>query len=142
MTTLDDFARKLQRDAKRAGWRAGASRCLEGWKVILTYGTPTENEARTIIGAALGQAFLERYEKTAPEGDANDVRGVWHLSASWRHGGSAPIGAKAQLAMLLMALRVPAESRDGIEPIHVFDNGVLRPKVTHVIWRETPTAKA
>lgn len=121
-----DIARRLKREAKKSDPLHGASRHHAGWRLALTYGDPTPEQAKAFIVERFGQEFYDK----VPE-DAENTGLEWHLSASWRGGFPVEAG-KLALDELLVALGVPEDKRTGFEFARVAGS----PQVTHWMWSE------
>jgi len=131
-----DIARRLRRDARN---RHLAERYWAGWKLTLTFGPIAEAFEPTRIAWAreaaselLGQPWTETESVMAVEHERN----LWHLSVSWRGAYPADDG-KRLLGELIVAMGVPEDKREGIQPMRVLaPSGASSPQVTHWIWRE------
>lgn len=134
-----DIARRLRRDARV---KLLVTRYWAGWRLELTFG-PYERAFDPVRAAAAAATAAALYEQVhgapAPTVDlATSIaaqKDVWHLSASWR-GGEPVEAGREMLAALIVALGVPADRRDGTQPMRVLaPGGAQSPQVTHWIWR-------
>jgi hypothetical protein len=132
-----DLARRLRRDAKSKGL---GSRYWAGWKLQLTFGPyekvfddETKKLADNVVDQVLGPPTNDPVAKQVVKELTKDQ---WHLSVSWR--GGFPIeSGKVRLKLLVVALGVPEDKREGFQVARVTTpSGQPSPQVTHWVWKE------
>jgi hypothetical protein len=133
-------ARRLRRDARKADPFHSASRHWCGWRIALSFGSPSEEQGFPAL-VALMRAHDARPENVAKRAAARVAEqvfcDVWHMSASWRGGYPVEDGKRA-LDELLVAMEVPDADRAGHQPARVFGPNGQSPQVTHWFWRVDP----
>ncbi len=127
----------LWKEAKKSTFFKGAEHRLDGYKVILSYGDPKEmekiNEKAVEIAKQYNAPGMPDSTPSAP--DPNLAH--WHLSVSWRRPGAPTAIAVKMLQELVVALGVPEDKREGIQPTYTTrPDGTRNPQVTHWMWTE------